>query len=173
MTMTTMIVIALALGAVGVLYTAVRNRSRQSRNQVHPVDVQALRTLLDRDDEMFLRENLSYGGFCRLKRKRIRVTAKYVGRVAGNAAVIMRLGESARLSPDQNVAQAAVQVMDLAAQIRMQCLLAFAKLAAEFAVPSLQLTPATLVPRYQALRENVLRLGALEMQNVTPAAVAI
>jgi hypothetical protein len=63
--------------------------------------------------------------------------------------------------------------MDLAAQIRMQCLLAFAKLAAEFALPSLQLTPATLAPTYQALRENVLRLGALEMQNVAPAAVAI
>jgi hypothetical protein len=171
--MTTMIVIALALGAVGVFYTAVRHRSSQSRNQVHPVDVQALRTLLDRDDELFLRDNLPYRRFCRLKRNRIRVTARYVGRVAGNAAVIMRFGESARLSPDPEVARAALQVMDLAAQIRMQCLLAFAKLGAEFALPSLQLTPATLAAKYQALRENVLRLGALELQNVAPAAVAI
>jgi hypothetical protein len=30
-----------------------------------------------------------------------------------------------------------------------------------------------LAPRYQALREQVLRLGAMEMQNVAPAAVAI
>ena len=171
--MTTMIVVALALVAVGVFVTAVRSRSRNSRSQVHPVDVQALRTLLDRDDELFLRENLSYRRFCRLKRSRIRVTAGYVGRVAGNAAVIMRLGESARLSADPEVSRAAVQVMDLAAQIRMQCLLAFAKLAAEFAMPSLQLTPATLAPKYQALRETVLRLGALELQNVAPAAVAI
>lgn len=171
--MTTMIVIALALGAVALFYTAARNRSKQSRNQVRPVDVQALRTLLDRDDELFLRENLPYQRFCRLKRRRIRVTVQYVGRVAGNASVVMRLGASARLSPDPEVARAATQVLDLAAQIRVQCLLAFAKLAAEFALPSLQLTPATLAPKYQALRDHVLRLGALELQNVAPAAVAI
>ena len=171
--MTTMIVVALALVAVGVFYTAVRNRSKQSRNSFRPVDVQALRTLLDRDDEIFLREHVSYRRFCRLKRRRISVTVRYVGRVAGNASVVMRLGESARLSPDPEVARAAAQVLDLAAQIRVQCLLAFAKLAAEFALPSLQLTPATLALKYQALRDNVMRLGALEMQNVAPAAVAI
>ncbi len=171
--MTTMIVIALALGAVALFYTAARNRGMQSRTALRPVDVQALRTLLDRDDELFLHEKLPYRRFRRLKRERIRVTLRYVGRVAGNASVVMRLGESARLSPDPQVAQAAAQVLDLAAQIRLQCLVAFAKLTTEFAVPSLQLTPATLAPKYQALRENVLRLGALETQNVAPAAVAI
>ena len=171
--MTTMIVIAFALAAVGVFWTVARNRSKQSHNQVRPVDVQALRTLLDRDDELFLRENLPNRRFRHLKRHRIRVTVRYVGRVADNAAVIMRLGETARFNPDPEVARAAAQVLDLAAQIRLQCLLAFAKLAAEFAVPSLQLTPATLAPKYQALRETVLRLGALEMQNVAPASVAI
>src|SRR5262249_56158439 len=125
------------------------------------------------DDGRWLREKLPYRRWRRLKRQRIGVTLRYVGRVAGNASVVMRLGESARLSPDPQVAQAAAQVLDLAAQIRLQCLLAYAKLTAEFAVPSLQLTPATLVPKYQALRENVLRLGALETQNVAPAAVAI
>ena len=94
--MTTMIVVALALGAVALFYTAARNRSKQSRNSFRPVDVQALRTLLDRDDEIFLREHVSYRRFCRLKRRRISVTARYVGRVAGNASVVMRLGESAR-----------------------------------------------------------------------------
>jgi hypothetical protein len=97
----------------------------------------------------------------------------YVGRVSSNASLIMRLSASARLMADPEVAAMAVQVTEMATQIRMQCLLAFAKLAVEFAVPSLQLTPAVLAPRYQALREQVLRLGALEMQNVAPAAVSI
>jgi len=171
--MITMIVIALALGAVVLLYLAVRRRVRQSTQPIWPVDVQALRNLMDRDDELFLKENLPRWRFHRLKRRRIRLTIRYVGRVAGNASLVMRLSESARLAPDPEVAAVALEIIEMATQIRMQCMLAFAKLALEFAVPSLQLTPATLAPKYQALRENVLRLGAMELQNVAPAAVAI
>jgi hypothetical protein len=47
------------------------------------------------------------------------------------------------------------------------------KLVLEYAMPSLQLTPAMLVPKYQSLRENVRRLGALQTQNPAPLAMAI
>ena len=63
--------------------------------------------------------------------------------------------------------------MELAAQIRLQCLVALAKLLMEYAVPSLQLTPAMLVPKYQSLRENVKLLGALQTRNHVPLATAI
>lgn len=171
--MITMIVIALALGALVLFYVAVRNRRRQSHRGVQPVDLQAFRTLNERNDEFFLREKLPQRRFRSLKRQRIRVTMGYVGRIAGNASVVMRLGQEARLSPDPQVAQAAAQVLELATQLRMQCLVAFAKLSAEFAVPSLQLTPAVLVPAYQNLRENVMRLGTLGQESASPAAVAI
>ena len=52
----------------------------------------------------------------------------------------------------------------------MQCLVAFAKLGTEFMFPSLQLTPAVLAPKYQTLRENVLRLGSLQTENASLAA---
>src|SRR5262249_56376693 len=113
------------------------------------------------------------GRFTHLKRRRILVTFRYVGRISANTAVVMRLGDSARFHPDPAVAQTAVQISELAAQIRLQCLIAFAKLSAEFAMPSLQLTPAPLVPQYPTLRHSVIRLSAIEMQNVAPAAVAI
>jgi hypothetical protein len=171
--MITMIVIALALGALAVFYLALHNRQKSSKQKIQPVDVPALLTLLDRQDEEFLRSQLSRRRFTRLKRRRILVTFRYVGRISANTAVVMRLGESARLSSDPEVAQAAVQVTELASQIRLQCLFALAKLSAEFVMPSLQLTPAKLAPAYQTLRENFLRLGALQTQNVAPAAVAI
>jgi hypothetical protein len=171
--MITMIVIALALGALALLYGMARSRQTASSKRIRHVDVTALRTLMDREDEEFLRKKLPRGRFTRLKRRRILVTFRYVGRISANSAVVMRLGASARFHPDPAVAQTAVQISELAAQIRLQCLVAFAKLSAEFAMPSLQLTPATLVPKYQTLRESVIRLGALEMQNVAPAAVAI
>jgi hypothetical protein len=171
--MITMIVIALALSALALFFVAVRNRRKQARQSIRPVDIQALRTLTERDDEFFLREKLPNSRFRSLKRQRIRLTLSYVRRIAGNAAVVMRLGQEARLSPDPEVARAAAQVLEMATQIRIQCLLAFAKLTAEFAVPSLQLTPAVLAPAYQNLRENVIRLGTLSQPAAAPAAVAI
>lgn len=169
----TMIVIVLALSALAVLYLAVRNRRDQSRRTIQPVDLDAFRVLSARDDEFFLREKLPNSSFRRLKRQRISVTFGYISRIAGNASVVMRLGQEAQFSPDREVARTAAQVLELAGQIRLQCLLAFAKLSVEFAVPSLQLTPAVLVPAYQSLRENVMRLSALETQSLTPAAAAI
>lgn len=168
----TMIVIALALGALSVLYFAVRNRREQSRRSIQPVDLQAFRTLSERDDEFFLREKLRGRTFRRLKRERIRVTLGYVNRISGNAAVVMRMGQEARVNADPAVAEAAAQVLEMATRLRMQCLMATAKLSAEFAMPSLQLTPAVLVPAYQNLRENFVRLNALNSAH-SPLAAAI
>jgi hypothetical protein len=171
--MITMIVIVLALSAIGVFYTQVVSRRKMALQAVRPVDLKAFRTLMDRDDELFLRGNLSRSKFRRLKRQRISVMLRYVARIANNSSAVVRLSEPARLSSDPEVADAAAQVINLATQIRLQCLLAFAKLSLEFAVPSLQLTPAILVPRYQALRDNVKRLGLLQTQQLTPNAEAI
>lgn len=171
--MITLIVIALALGAVGLFYTAVRARRRRVGETVRPVDLKAFRTLVDRDDEMFLKERLPRSRFSRIKRQRVAVTMRYVGRIANNASLVMGLGEAARQNPDPEVARTAVQVIDVATQLRLQCLLALAKLSMEYAVPSLQLTPAVLAPEYQKLRENVARLGKLQSSEMAPLPIAI
>ncbi|HEU4416664.1 MAG TPA: hypothetical protein VFT65_17875 [Candidatus Angelobacter sp.] len=171
--MITVIVIALALCAVMLFYMAVRSRRKLGRQAVRPVDLQAFRTLMDRDDEHFLRTSLPRARFACLKRERIRVTSRYVARIASNASAVLHMGEAARLNSTPEVAQAAAQVMELATQIRVQCLIAMGKLAMEYAIPSLQLTPGMLEPRYQSLRDNVSRLGALQMQNRIPLATAI
>ncbi|HEY1938147.1 MAG TPA: hypothetical protein VGJ33_09455 [Candidatus Angelobacter sp.] len=172
--MTTVIVIALALCAVMLFYMAVRSRRKQAGDSFRPVDLNAFRTLMDRDDELFMKEKLPRSKFTRLKRQRIRVTFRYVARIASNASAVLHMGEeAARVTPTPEVAQAASQVMELATQIRLQCLVAMAKLSLEYAMPSLQLTPAMLVPKYLSLRENLKRLGALEPQTLVPLASAI
>jgi hypothetical protein len=166
--MTIYLVIALVLCAATVLFVSVRSRNNHAT--VRPLDVAAFRALMDRDDELFLREKLSRNAFLNLKRARIRVSWQYVGRISSNAAAVMRLGATGRVSDDPEVALAAAQIADLATEIRMQCLMAFAKLTVEFAFPTLQLTPALLVPKYQSLRESVSRLGALQPQNAVALA---
>ncbi|HMC31382.1 MAG TPA: hypothetical protein VKL99_11155 [Candidatus Angelobacter sp.] len=171
--MMTVIVIALALCAVVLFYLAVRSRRKQAGLVIRPVDLKAFRTLMDRDDELFLRGKLPRGKFFRIKRQRIRVTLRYVSRIGANASAVMRMSEASRLSPMPEVATAAAQVMELATQIRLQCILAITKLALEYAIPSLQFTPAMLVPKYQTLRDNWSRLGDLQVQNRIPLASAI
>jgi len=171
--MITVIVIALALCAVVLFYMAVRSRRKQAGQSIRPVDLQAFRTLMDRDDETFMREKLPRGKFFRLKRQRIRVTFRYVARIAANASAVLHMGEAASMSATPEVANTAARVMELATQIRLQCLLAMGKLSMEYIFPSLQLTPGMLVPKYQSLRDNVSRLGDLQAQNFVPVAHAI
>jgi hypothetical protein len=171
--MITWIVVVLALCAVGLFYMAARTRRKQMRQQVRPVDLKAFRTLMDRDDEGFLKERLPRSRFAQLKRQRVAVGMRYVGRIANNASIVMRLSEAARANPDPEIAKTATQIMEVATQLRLQCLVALAKLTLEFAFPSLQLTPAVLAPQYQKLRESVTHLGSLQTQHAVPVAVAI
>lgn len=173
MTMT-LIVLAIALCAIGLLLFAARSRRMHAAGQpVRTVDLDAFRTLMDRDDEEFLRKRLPRSEFVPLKRHRIAVTLRYVRRIAKNSAIVLQIAEVQRQDANVEVAQAASQVVDMATQIRMQCMVAFAKLTAEFLFPSLQLTPAMLAPSYQALREKVVRLGSLQPQNSAPLATTI
>lgn len=170
--MITVIVIAFALCAIVLFYMVVRSRRRQAGHGVRPVDLAAFRTLMDRDDELFLRRKLPRSKFSHLKRQRIRVTFRYVTRIASNASSVMRMGEAERSNPVPEVAGAAAQVTELATQIRLQCLVAISKLALEYALPSLQFTPGMLAPKYQSLRDSVSRLGDLTHKPV-PLAAAI
>src|ERR1700724_584908 len=113
----TIFVIALVVCATTMFYVAFSSRRRHAR--IRPVDLKALRNLMDRDEENFLRERLSRGNFFQLKRQRIQVTLRYVKRIAGNTAVVLREGQSARLHPDPEVTQAAALAIELATQIRM------------------------------------------------------
>src|SRR2546423_12256762 len=128
--MMTILIVAIALCAVALLYFAVRSRRMHAAGQaVRHVDLQAFRTLMDRNDEMFLKEQVSHRNFAHLKRLRISLAWKYVGRIAGNAAAVLHMVEGARQNTDSEAAQVAAQTVDIATQIRMQCMIYFAKLA--------------------------------------------
>jgi hypothetical protein len=173
MTSTSIFVIALALLTFALFFIALRSRRKHAVERgILPLDLSAFSTLMDRQDEQFLRQHLSRSKFSHLKRLRISVTWKYVSRISDNSAVVMRIAGMARLDSDTAVADAATQVADLASQIRMQCIVAFAKLAAEYLFPSLQLTPAMLAPTYESLQQTVSRLRALHPQNVPQFASA-
>src|SRR5579872_2548978 len=65
----------------------------------HPVDLAAFRNLLD-DDERFLEYNLAADNFHQIQKQRAQVILTYVKSLAHNAALLIKLGESARRSTD-------------------------------------------------------------------------
>src|SRR5215467_3864112 len=137
--MTTPIVIVLALCTAVLFYLAVRSRRKRAGQSLRPVNIKAFRALMDRDDEFFVWRKLPRSKFFRLKRHRIRVALRYVARIAANASAVLRMGEATRLSSTPEVADAAAEVMKLARQIHLQCLLATGKLVAEYAIPDARL----------------------------------
>jgi hypothetical protein len=170
--MITSLVIALALCAVMLLYMAVRGRRNQS-GVVHTVDLDAFRVLIDREDELFLKSRLPRSKFLELKRERIRVTMKYVWRIADNASAVLQASHVAKMNPAPEVVSTANQATDLAARIRVHCIVATAKLCLEYALPSLQFTPARLLPKYETLRRTVNQLQDLQKQIPLPLPTAI
>lgn len=171
--MTTALILVIALALLTVTLFVVTLRSRAKKAESHPLDLDAFHSLLDRQDEIYLRQRLPRREFSRIKRKRISVTWKYVNRISNNSAVVLKGAGMVRQDPDPQVAETALQTVDLATQIRTQCLVAFSKLAVEFMFPSMQLTPAVLVPKYESLRENVARLGSLHPRDLAALPHAI
>lgn len=169
--MTIIVVIALAILTLTLFYVTFRSRGKQV--EARPLDLAAFYTVMDREDEIFLQQRLPRREFFRLKRQRIGVIWKYVKRMSDNSGVVMRVAGMARQDPDPKVAEAALQVVNQATQLRTLCLIAFSKLAMEFMVPSMQLTPAVLAPKYESLRQNLVRLGALHPREAIPLPSAI
>lgn len=171
--MTTALIFVVVLAALTAILFVIALRSRSKQAVIHPIDLAAFHALMDREDEVFFRRKLPRREFSHLKRKRIAIVWKYVGRISNNSAAVLRLTSIALQDPDPKVAEAAAQIIDLASQIRTTCLIAFSKLAVEFMFPSMQLTPAVLAPKYESLRENIVRLGALHPRNLAPLPAAI
>ena len=168
----TLIVIAFAvLALVAILGYALRGHwSRRAESSVRSVDLRTMRVLTDREDEKFLREKVPVKKFKALKRRRIRITLKYVDNIARYVTVTQAAKQQFCESADPAEAHEAMQIMDLAAEIHKQCVVARVRLTLEFMFPSLQLAPALLVPRYQAFRESVNRLNAIQAQRPMPIA---
>lgn len=125
------------------------------------VDLAAFRNLVDPVEEEFLRANLSSRDFNSVRRARQRATLAYLKAVSHNAAVLLRLAEAGRTSPDPAVAHAAHELAQNALQIRLHCLAIIVRLEAAMIFPAIPLAAQNFVDRYQGLTENVVRFVSL------------
>jgi len=164
----TIILVAVALIAIGVIFAAAHGHGESVKNvtelqgKLRPVDVLAFRNLVDPEEEAYLREHLPHSEFRSIQRERLRAAIDYVQCVAGNASVLLRLGEAARESADPEIANAGRELVESALRIRISAFAAGIRLRARIVMPGLQVSPSAVSTSYENLSGIVSRLGRLQ-----------
>lgn len=152
----TFVLVLLSLIALLLMY-AVRGKASPVAElddlvgRTRPVDIDAFRNLIDPAEEDFLRENLPPREFRAIQRERLRAAVEYVSCAAHNAAILVGLGEAARLSSDPKIAEAGQQLLDSALRLRLYALLSIIRLYLGIVLPGGHLSAGRLVDNYQHL----------------------
>jgi hypothetical protein len=164
------LLIAVAFAGLGLAYWAVRGQRvdlyapADLERYAQPVDLAAFQALLDPANEACLRASLSPREVRAFERRRRRVAAAYVRRVARNAAVLTRLAELARTSGEFETARAGAELANAALQLRLLALLSYARLRLEMVYPaapdSIRRVAGLALAKYEALADRASNLAA-------------
>jgi hypothetical protein len=163
----TLIIILLALLSLGFLLRLTKGHAAgiQSpddlRSQIRPVDVQAFRNLTNPQEEEFLHTHLPPSEFRSVQRARLRAALAYVFCVANNAAVLIRMAEDARRSPDPSVAEAAQKLADSAMRLRLYAFQAGVKLSLAMIYPTGRTPSYELAEQYERMTLQGIVLGRM------------
>ena len=130
--------------------------------RLQPVDIEAFRNLIDPDEEVFLRANLSPAEFRAIHRERLRAAVDYISCAAQNAAILLRLGEAARRSEDATVAEAGEKLVDSAIRLRLYAFQAMGRLYLGIILPGARISPVGIAESYERMTRLVAVLGRLQ-----------
>jgi len=161
------VLIVLAFAGLALVYWAVRGQRialaapSDLERYAQPVDLAAFQALLDPGSEAFLRAELSPSELRAFLRRRCRVAAAYTRRVAANAALLVRLAELARHSPDPATARAGAELANAALELRLLALLSYARLQLELLHPAGPHYIRRVAGAYDALADRAAGVAAL------------
>jgi hypothetical protein len=123
------------------------------------VDLEAFRNLIDPDEQEYLRSQLPPAAFRKIQRERLRAAAEYISCAAHNAAVLLRMAEAARHSPDPQVAAMAEKLVENAIRLRLYAFQAIPRLYITMLLPLRQQSPVRVADRYEQMTRQVVVLG--------------
>jgi hypothetical protein len=130
--------------------------------RTRPVDLDAIRNLVDAGEEDFLRANLSRDEFRAVQRERTRAAVEYIRNSAHNAACLLRLGEAASRSGDPHIAEAGRRLIDSALRLRAYALLSNTRLYVRLVFPESRLSYGKLADNYQHLSALASQLALMQ-----------
>jgi len=167
MTVTVILVLVGLLALAGLLVLAkghvgstanVENLTEQLRS----VDVEAFRNLVDPGEEQFLRANLPGSEFRKIQRERMLAAIEYVSCAARNGAILTRVGDAARHSPEPSMAAAGEKLVDTAIRLRLYAFHAMATLYLGLVLPGVRISPVGIAESYEQMTRLVVLLGCFQ-----------
>jgi hypothetical protein len=167
MTIAIILVVAAILSLAVILGLAVSRGLQVSSTsslaeQIQPIDVEAFRNLVSREEDNYLRRRLSTSEFRQVRRERLRAMAAYVQTAGRNAAVLIRIGQNAVAASDAQTAEAARQLVDQALQLRRNAFSALIRINLALALPNSSLSTAPVLQGYERLNGSAMLLGRLQ-----------
>jgi len=177
MTLAIVLVVAALIALLLILRSAVSSSVQISADatlphQIQPIDVEAFRILADPGEDDYLRQRLPAAELRRVRRERVRAMAVYVQVVARNAAVLVRVGQSALNSSDSRTAAAASELVSEALQLRRNAAFALVRLYVALAWPNAGFAAAPVLDGYRQLHGSAMLLGRLQSP-ATPVRISV
>jgi len=126
-------------------------------SRVKPVNVEALRNLLDPVQDDYLAQHLAVGDLRWVRRSRNLVAIEYVWRIAGNAAKAIRVAELASKSRSPEITSAAIRISNDALHTRLIALKTISILVVGIVFPGPPLR-VPLVQQYTSLNTEIYLL---------------
>jgi hypothetical protein len=130
--------------------------------QIQPLDIEAFRNLTSPGEDEFLRRRLLAAEFRRVRRARLRAASAYVQAAGKNAAVLVRLGQTALAAGDPSTSRAAHQLVDQALLLRRNCAFALIRIHIALALPVPNQAATTVLRGYEQLNGCALLLTRLQ-----------
>ena len=172
MTLAIILVIVAALALVFILGVTVARSLQLSEGtslagKIQPIDVAAFRNLIDPAEDDYLRRRLPASEFRAVRRQRLRAMAAYVQTAGRNAAVLVRMGQSAlAAAPDPRTSEAARQLVDNALLLRRNAAFALVRIFVALAWPNSGLAATPILQGYERLNGSAMLLGRLQNPTV-------
>jgi hypothetical protein len=167
MNLAIVLVIAAVFALATILSVALSRSLQANKNAgltgtIRPIDVQAFRNLIDPAEDDYLRRRLPPGQFRIVRRERLRAMAAYVQVAAGNAAVLVQVGQAALANGDPRVTGAAHELVNDALLLRRNATVALVRIYIALAWPHSGFAADRVVDRYEQLSGTAMLLGRLQ-----------
>jgi hypothetical protein len=166
MTLAIILVVTAALSLIFILSITISRSLQRTGNNlaqgIQPLDIEAFRNLTDGREDEYLRRRLPPADFRTVRRQRLRAMAAYVQVAARNAAVLIRIGQSALAANDPHTAEAAHQLVDQALLLRRNATFALLKIYVALAWPNSGFAASPILHGYEQLNGSAMLLGRLQ-----------
>jgi hypothetical protein len=131
-------------------------------SQLRHVDVGAFCNLIAASEQEYLRDHLPPREFRTIHRERMLAALEYVRCAARNAAILIRLGESARQHPDPVIRATGEKLLDSGLGLRLYAFQLVPRLYLSMAFPQVGPVRNVLADTYDTMNRQVIRLSSLQ-----------